>query len=163
MANKDGKITGDRRDLLPPPTLWASTLGKRGQRLRNSLKKLLAKFFLFIKPIILAGYDADINRLMSINPGLTSCFPEAVIFNHLSPEECLNLLTQLLRKKKSLNTSVLDPPSEILRNQLLEHFTHLSKLPSWGNAHNIQSIVKSIFGSIISTSTLPIGPLVVTK
>jgi ATPase family associated with various cellular activities (AAA) len=112
---------------------------------------------------ILAGYDADINRLMSINPGLTSRFPEAVIFNHLSPEECLNLLTQLLKKKKSLDTSVLDQPSEILRNRLLEHFSHLSKLPSWGNARDIQSIVKSIFGSIISTSTLPIGPLVVTE
>ena len=112
---------------------------------------------------ILAGYDADINRLMSINPGLTSRFPEAVIFNHLSPEECLNLLTQLLKKKKSLDTSVLNPPSEILRDQLLEHFSHLSKLPSWGNARDIQSIVKSIFGSIISTSTLPTGPLVVTE
>lgn len=112
---------------------------------------------------ILAGYDADINRLMSINPGLTSRFPEAVIFNHLSSEECLNLLTQLLKKKKSLDTSVINPPSEILRDQLLEHFSHLSKLPSWGNARDIQSIVKSIFGSIISTSTLPIGPLVVTE
>ena len=30
--------------------------------------------------IILAGYEHDINRLMSINPGLTSRFPEVIDF-----------------------------------------------------------------------------------
>lgn len=30
--------------------------------------------------IILAGYDNDINRLMAINPGLTSRFPESIPF-----------------------------------------------------------------------------------
>ena len=42
--------------------------------------------------IILAGYDNDIDHLLSKNPGLSSRFPETVIFPHLSPAMCLNLL-----------------------------------------------------------------------
>jgi hypothetical protein len=38
---------------------------------------------------ILAGYDKDIDRLMSINPGLTSRFPDSVIFKQLGPETSL--------------------------------------------------------------------------
>jgi AAA+ superfamily predicted ATPase len=50
--------------------------------------------------IILAGYDADINRLMSINPGLTSRFPESLQFESLSPRGCIQLLDELLSKDK---------------------------------------------------------------
>lgn len=35
--------------------------------------------------IILAGYDTDINRLMAMNPGLTSRFPESIEFHGLRP------------------------------------------------------------------------------
>lgn len=60
--------------------------------------------------IILAGYDADINRLMSIDPGLTTRFPEAVIFKHLKPEECLRLFTQFLQRKKASQYCNLEKP-----------------------------------------------------
>lgn len=45
--------------------------------------------------VILAGYDADINRLMSVNPGLTSRFPETIVFEPLPPQACLDLLIQV--------------------------------------------------------------------
>ncbi|KAF2189155.1 P-loop containing nucleoside triphosphate hydrolase protein [Zopfia rhizophila CBS 207.26] len=111
---------------------------------------------------ILAGYDEDINRLMSINPGLTSRFPEAVIFRHLKPDECLRLLTDLLKKrtKAPLDLSVLSPPSETLRLRLLQLFEELAKLSSWGNARDVQSIEKSIFSKLISTAKRPITKLV---
>lgn len=108
---------------------------------------------------ILAGYDDDINRLMSINPGLTSRFPEAVVFNHLSPEECLGLLIQLLQRKKHLNTTILEQASDSLRQRLVEYFEELTKLPSWGNARDIQSLVKSIFGTILSSAKTPVTEL----
>src|SRR3954465_15657636 len=74
--------------------------------------------------IILAGYDADINRLMSINPGLTSRFPEALQFNGLNPDDCTRLLTKLLRgqkhkllqKKRDLDITILESP----RNEFLQ-------------------------------------------
>ena len=69
--------------------------------------------------VILAGYDDDINRLMAQNPGLTSRFPEAIIFRGLEPADCLSLLIQLLRgrqldmrkKKKDLDMSILEVPT----------------------------------------------------
>ncbi|KAL3444997.1 hypothetical protein BJX65DRAFT_297291 [Aspergillus insuetus] len=51
--------------------------------------------------IILAGYDNDINRLMAINPGLTSRFPESLEFKGLEPDDCIKLLINLLRSMKN--------------------------------------------------------------
>jgi hypothetical protein len=48
--------------------------------------------------VILAGYDADINRLMSVKPGLTSRFPET--FRSLNPQECLKLFLRRSSKRK---------------------------------------------------------------
>lgn len=45
--------------------------------------------------VILAGYEEDINRLMSTNLGLTSRFPETTNFGHLPPENCLELLLSI--------------------------------------------------------------------
>ncbi|KAF2813185.1 P-loop containing nucleoside triphosphate hydrolase protein [Mytilinidion resinicola] len=103
---------------------------------------------------ILAGYDADINRLMSINPGLTSRFPEAIVFHHLTPGQCLQLFGDVLKKKK-LNTTVLEPPSDALHQRLLDSFKVLSKLPAWGNARDVQTLAKTVFSTIMSTATTP--------
>lgn len=67
--------------------------------------------------IILAGYDRDIDRLMSMNPGLTSRFPESVIFKHMAPETCLELLVKVFadqrqKKKAPLNLSVIISTTE---------------------------------------------------
>lgn len=50
--------------------------------------------------IILAGYDADINHLMSLNSGLSSRFPESIQFEPFPPSDCIQLLTRLLSKTK---------------------------------------------------------------
>lgn len=104
--------------------------------------------------IILAGYDADINRLMSINPGLTSRFPEPVVFWGLTPDECVRLLTQLLQgqkhklleKKADLNIMVLESPRNEFLQGLLDLFKTLSRLPNWANARDIQTLAKGVFG-----------------
>lgn len=111
---------------------------------------------------ILAGYDADINRLMSINPGLSSRFPEAMIFDYLAPADCLRLFVNLLKNKKHLDISILDPPTEHLRERLLKYFAELSELPSWGNARDIQSLAKTVWGTIILTATPPVKTLLLT-
>ncbi|KAI9856280.1 MAG: hypothetical protein M1824_005494 [Vezdaea acicularis] len=108
---------------------------------------------------ILAGYDADINRLMSINPGLTSRFPETIIFKHLSPEDCLSLFIKLLKQKKHLDTAILKQPSADLRKRLIMYFEELVRLPSWGNARDIESLVKHIFRTILSSAKGPVEDL----
>lgn len=121
--------------------------------------------------IILAGYDADINRLMSINPGLTSRFPEVVTFRGLNPNECAKLFTELLqkqklqlrRKKKDLDITVLEsPPGEFLR-KLLHRFEALLNLPNWANARDIQTLAKCVFGKTIKSITLSQGKLTVDE
>ena len=47
--------------------------------------------------VILAGYGENMNRLLSVNPGLSSRFPEEIVFNNMSSEESLTLLQQQLK------------------------------------------------------------------
>ena len=118
--------------------------------------------------IILAGYDKDIDRLMSMNPGLTSRFPESIVFKHMAPATCLELLVKTLddlkkRKKAPLDLSVINPPSADLERLVLDLFTKLSKLDSWGNARDVKSISRSVFGKLVSTAAPPVTSLVLTE
>ncbi|KAL4812011.1 P-loop containing nucleoside triphosphate hydrolase protein [Aspergillus spinulosporus] len=103
--------------------------------------------------IILAGYDNDINRLMAINPGLTSRFPEELEFNGLAPADCVQLLTKLLQKRKtdflpkvnSFDLDALDTLSPLFRKKLLNRFQSLIHTANWANARDIQTLAKAIF------------------
>lgn len=117
---------------------------------------------------ILAGYDKDMDRLMSINPGLTSRFPESVVFKPLDPETSLKLLVKVLadlqkRKKAPLELSVLTAPSPELHGRMIDLFRKLSALESWGNARDVKSIAKNMFGTLISTALPPVTSLVLTE
>jgi hypothetical protein len=108
--------------------------------------------------IILAGYDADINRLMSTNPGLTSRFPESLQFECLSPRDCVKLLHGLLERNKqdivrnstvSFDISCLYRSDSDLTQKLVDGFDILSRASSWANARDIETLVKAIFGKTI--------------
>lgn len=121
--------------------------------------------------IILAGYDADINRLMSMNPGLTSRFPETLTFRSLIPEECRKLLTKQLQgskqklatKKRNMDISVLESPDLTFLQCLLDRFDTLSSLPSWANARDVQTIAKGIFNKLIKSFNSSLQGLVVDE
>ncbi|KAE8154703.1 P-loop containing nucleoside triphosphate hydrolase protein [Aspergillus avenaceus] len=107
--------------------------------------------------IILAGYDQDINRLMTTNPGLTSRFPESLEFNSLDPDSCTKLLTNLLRKalkKKSSSVpghmDVLECPSTSFKSSMHDHFSILSHTAGWANARDIETLAKAIFGKAVA-------------
>ncbi|EED18786.1 hypothetical protein TSTA_125040 [Talaromyces stipitatus ATCC 10500] len=110
--------------------------------------------------IILAGYDADINRLMSINPGLTSHFPESLQFEPLSPEKCTRLLKELLSKKKrdllehsqtKFDISCVQCPDPNLSKEMTQGFDTLSKSASWANARDVETLATAIFGKTVTT------------
>ena len=121
--------------------------------------------------IILAGYDADINRLMSINPGLTSRFPEALLFRGLDPDECTRLLTELLQtqkrkllhKKNVLDVTILESPRNEFLEKLLDRFNVLSNLPNWANARDVQTLAKGVFGKSIKSATASLGKLTIAE
>ena len=102
--------------------------------------------------IILAGYDADINRLMSINPGLTSRFPETVTFRGFNPNECLELFTKLLKKKKHLDIVALEPASATFQQGLLQRFGVLTNLNNWANARDVGTLANSVYGQLLRTA-----------
>lgn len=111
--------------------------------------------------IILAGYENDINRLMTTNPGLTSRFPEVIDFRTLRSNECVELLLQALVSQKSrlskpksknkvdLDISVLQLPNQALAASLNHLFSELAKQDSWASARDVKTVAKSIFGAVI--------------
>lgn len=111
--------------------------------------------------IILAGYENDINRLMTTNPGLTSRFPEVIDFRTLRADECVKLLLQALmshksrlsspksKKKVTLDISVLQSLQEPLASKLTRLFSELSKQESWASARDVKTLARGIFNVVV--------------
>lgn len=119
--------------------------------------------------VILAGYSEDMDRLMSVNPGLTSRFPESVIFKHMEPDTCLELLTKVLQgiqnkqKNATLDLAVLTSPSYHMKQRVLELFGELAESKSWGNARDVKTLAKQMFNTLLSTPIESGASLVLTK
>lgn len=111
--------------------------------------------------IILAGYDSDINRLMAINPGLTSRFPESISFNDLDPDACVQLLTRLLSSQKqklsqrlrSVNMDSLEHPTLSFLENLKTRFSALSQISNWANARDVETLAQAIFRRVVKSIT----------
>jgi hypothetical protein len=99
--------------------------------------------------IILAGYDHEINKMLDVNPGLSSRFAESVDFQTLSAESCFQLLRSTLEKKKQLDTSTLSMPFEGFQEQVLEKFDELSSLGNFANGRDVQTVCKYIVNTIM--------------
>ena len=91
--------------------------------------------------VVLAGYEGDMNKLLSVNPGLSSRFSEEVIFKNMRPEDCLKLL-ELKLKESGISIDQNGNPSE--SNKVTEIFRALSDLPFWGNGRDVETLAKSI-------------------
>ena len=52
--------------------------------------------------VILAGYEAQMEQLMAVNPGLKSRFSEKMFFPDFSIEDACNLLVKAIDKEHSL-------------------------------------------------------------
>ncbi|KAK0737339.1 P-loop containing nucleoside triphosphate hydrolase protein [Apiosordaria backusii] len=122
--------------------------------------------------IILAGYENDINRLMSVNSGLTSRFPAVIDFRSLTADECLTLLCQLLRKQKlglksrgkDLDLTCLVAATSAFRREVINYFTHLTAQDNWASARDVQSVSRAIFNKLLKDKTgLASGRLVLTE
>lgn len=111
--------------------------------------------------IILAGYEKDMNRLMSVNSGLTSRFPEVIDFRGLRAQECIDLLLHELKAKKSrlagakakktvlLDISILESMSEDFSRSLHSMFGQLSLQENWASARDVKTIATEIFNKTI--------------
>ncbi|KAL9639722.1 MAG: hypothetical protein Q9204_000975 [Flavoplaca sp. TL-2023a] len=97
--------------------------------------------------VILAGYDKDINKLISTNPGLSSRFPEEIIFKDMSPEHCIELLIKKLGQKHVIISTLDDIHSTAYRS-MCEVFKQLAALPSFGNGREVETLAKKMLGFV---------------
>jgi SpoVK/Ycf46/Vps4 family AAA+-type ATPase len=113
--------------------------------------------------IILAGYDSDIDRLMTVNQGLASRFSETVYFRSLKEGECIALLGSLLSERqkslknknmnKSFDFSVLLAPTSSFQAQLMALFSKLVTQSSWASARDVRTLAKQIFTATIKSKS----------
>eukprot|EP00834_Sanchytrium_tribonematis_P005090 NODE_287_length_10726_cov_0.240614.p1 type:complete len:1727 gc:universal NODE_287_length_10726_cov_0.240614:1929-7109(+) len=84
--------------------------------------------------VILAGYKEDVDKLMSSNPGLKSRFPEEIIFENFSAEQCDELFRSHI-KSKNYKVSGLS---------LIEYFGELRDTENWGNGRDLKTMGDSL-------------------
>ncbi|KAL6719663.1 hypothetical protein ACLMJK_001584 [Lecanora helva] len=104
--------------------------------------------------VILAGYDKDINDLISVNPGLSSRFPEQIVFENMKLEHCLELLARSVQSQGIEIPTLTDPRSQLYQ-RLTPLLNRLASLPSWGNARDIKTLATSIIGSVFRAKFAP--------
>ncbi|KAJ7475849.1 P-loop containing nucleoside triphosphate hydrolase protein [Mycena latifolia] len=100
--------------------------------------------------VILAGYDQDMNRLMSVNTGLSSRFPEEIIFPNMDPDACLEVLKREL-KKQTIALQELELKDSRDYVEMSEIIQKLSRLPSWGNARDMQTLSKQMTSGVLTS------------
>lgn len=114
--------------------------------------------------VILAGYDQDINRLMSMNPGLTSRFPETISFENMDSDTCITLLAKLMeRRKKDVDCSILCTPSDAFRRTIQTKFQRLSEIDNWANARDVQTLNKAIFNKLLAVDDQSATRMILTE
>ncbi|ESK92391.1 nfx1-type zinc finger-containing protein 1 [Moniliophthora roreri MCA 2997] len=89
--------------------------------------------------VILAGYDQDMDLLLSCNRGLSSRFPEEIVFKKTDADSCLEILKQELTKHGVTLLCLSDKRSKGYRN-LAYVIKRMSGTRSWGNARDMVSL-----------------------
>lgn len=111
--------------------------------------------------VILAGYEDDINRLLNVNPGMTSRFPEVIDFHGLDSNACFSLLAKKLSIKKAeiekpgkgtMDVSCLEHPSLAFKDIITKTFTRLRGQPSWASARDVETLARGIFQKAIQAA-----------
>jgi hypothetical protein len=93
--------------------------------------------------VILAGYEGEMNHLLSINPGLASRFPEEVHFPCMMPEHALQML-KIKLKAAEIVIPVLNQPKSMDYKNLIRLMGLLADTPSWGNGRDVETLAKTL-------------------
>jgi hypothetical protein len=110
--------------------------------------------------VILAGYSENMNRLLNVNPGLSSRFPEEVVFQNMSADESMTLLQRQL--KFAGIEFVLDNHQSQSQSDIIKHFDKLSRLPSWGNGRDVKTLSRAIAGAAFASAESDVATLAIS-
>lgn len=112
--------------------------------------------------VVLAGYSQEINKLISINPGLSSRFPEEINFKNMSPVQCLEILERTIQKKNIQTPALTDPNSQI-HGRMVGLIEEFSALPSWGNARDMMTLAKTLVGFVFKATVSSSDALAISE
>ena len=87
---------------------------------------------------ILAGYKAELERLLATNPGLRSRFPIEIPFQNFAPEDCVELARRQLRQGGyEWEQGVLERVHELAREAIATQGEH------FGNARWLKGLIEA--------------------
>ncbi|MDB1089328.1 right-handed parallel beta-helix repeat-containing protein [Streptomyces sp. ACA25] len=87
--------------------------------------------------VIVAGYTAEMERFLAVNPGVASRFSRTITFDDYSPEELLSIVRQQAREQEY-------DLAEGAAEALLKHFAALPRGPSFGNGRTARQTFESM-------------------
>ncbi|KAI1091899.1 P-loop containing nucleoside triphosphate hydrolase protein [Rostrohypoxylon terebratum] len=102
--------------------------------------------------VVLAGLSADIERLLSHRPSIGSHFPDEIIFDHLSPEDCIELLAKELEidgfaSEAEFFTNV----NSVNYNKVKRLFGIIKDTYHWSNARDVRNLSKKIIQKFLQS------------
>lgn len=98
--------------------------------------------------VVLAGYEENLNQLLTMNPGLSSRFSEEIVFKVMGAHESIQLLHKELGKGDVfVRTGMQVGEDEYM--DILQVMNSLVNLDGWGNARDVLSLAKTIIGAIL--------------
>ncbi|UGY94724.1 right-handed parallel beta-helix repeat-containing protein [Streptomyces gobiensis] len=87
--------------------------------------------------VIVAGYTAEMERFLAVNPGVASRFSRTITFGDYEPEELLRIVEQQAQEQEY-------HLGEGTAEALLKHFTALPKGPSFGNGRTARQTFEAM-------------------
>lgn len=115
--------------------------------------------------VILAGYENEMNHLLSINPGLASRFPNEIHFTCLSPTHSLKVLKMKL-EQAGIAIPIVNEPKSMEYKNLVRLMGLLAGTPLWGNARDVETLAKRlcmlVLGSAVGGGELECSTQIVT-
>ena len=155
-VGQTGKKTSDRLEKALGRVLFideAYRLGEGGfatEAVNELVDNLTKAKFADKMIVILAGYTDDMNRLLQVNQGLASRFPEEVMFENMTADHAFDLLQRNLDKS---NVQLVSSSHPRTRSEILDTLEELSSLRSWGNGRDINTMSKDIVANVFRDAT----------
>ncbi|QKW05179.1 right-handed parallel beta-helix repeat-containing protein [Streptomyces sp. NA04227] len=87
--------------------------------------------------VIVAGYTAEMERFLSVNPGVASRFSRVITFGDYAPEELLSIVGQQADEHEYRLT-------ETASEALLKYFTAIPKGPAFGNGRTARQTFEAM-------------------